>query len=204
MIQHEKLTFNFVEKAPAITSQEFTHLFARYREPLEKIAFSYIHDKPAAEDIVSDCFTRFWDKREDISLVSSPEAYLFTSVKNHCLNFLRNKATKLRIEKNIYNDIYNSIITEIEVLEETDSDTFFRGDIRHIFEEFAKTMPEMTRDIFFSSRFEGLTYDQIAGKYGISARKVKREIQKVLDILRKSLKDYLPSIIVTACFLLLY
>ena len=57
-------------------------------------------------------------------------------------------------------------------------------------------MPEMTRQIFFSSRFEDLTYEEIAAKYNVSPRKVKREIQSVLSMMRKSLKDYLPALLV--------
>lgn len=56
-------------------------------------------------------------------------------------------------------------------------------------------MPKETRDIFMSSRFEDLTYNEIAEKYGISPRKVKREIQNALEILRTSLKDYLPLVL---------
>lgn len=51
------------------------------------------------------------------------------------------------------------------------------------------------RDIFLSSRFENLTYNEIAEKYNITPRKVKREIQHVLEIMRTSLKDYLPLLI---------
>lgn len=51
------------------------------------------------------------------------------------------------------------------------------------------------RDIFLSSRFENLTYNEIAEKYSITPRKVKREIQHVLEIMRTSLKDYLPLLI---------
>ena len=36
---------------------------------------------------------------------------------------------------------------------------------------------------------------EIADKYGITPRKVKREIQHVLEIMRTSLKDYLPLIV---------
>ena len=56
-------------------------------------------------------------------------------------------------------------------------------------------MSELSRNIFISSRFEDLTYEEIAAKYGVSPRKVKREIQKSLEILRVSLKDYLPLIL---------
>ena len=39
--------------SPVISDQEFAALFSRFREPFVNIAFSYIHDRSAAEDIVS-------------------------------------------------------------------------------------------------------------------------------------------------------
>ena len=175
-----------------ISSQEFSLLFARWHDPFVNIAASYIHDRPAAEDIVADCFTRFWDKREELRLTSLPEAYLLTSVKNRCLNYLRDMATRMRISQNMQEDSYRAILTEIDILDGQEMALLFREDVQRIFAEFMKTLPPLTRNIFYSSRFEDLTYDEIADKYGVSSRKVKREIQKVLELMRASLKDYLP------------
>lgn len=185
--------------SPVISTQEFAALFSRFREPFVNIAFSYIHDRSAAEDIVSDCFARFWDKRHELQLSSLPEAYLLTSVKNSSLNFLRNKATRMRIEQDIQSDAYRALLSEIVVLDGQDMALLFKEEVQRIFQEFMRTMPKMTRDIFYSSRFEDLTYDQIADKYGVSSRKVKREIQRVLEVMRSSLKDYLPSILMLFC-----
>ncbi len=46
-----------------------------------------------------------------------------------------------------------------------------------------------------SSRFEDLTYEEIAQKYGVTTRKIKREIQKALEELRDSLGDYLLALL---------
>lgn len=72
----------------------------------------------------------------------------------------------------------------------------FCSDIERIFRDFLATMPEMTRNIFLDSRFGDMTYTEIAEKYGISQRKVKRDIQTVLANMRTSLKDYLPVIVI--------
>ena len=184
---------------PVVSSQEFATLFSRFREPFVNIANSYIHDRSTAEDIVSDCFTSFWDKRQEIQLNSPPEAYILTSVKNRSLNFLRDQATRMRIEQKMQSNAYRALLTEIDVLDGQDMAILFREEVRRIFEDFMKSMPKMTRDIFYSSRFEDLTYDEIAEKYGVSTRKVKREIQRVLSAMRSSLKDYLPIATLLFC-----
>lgn len=40
-----------------------------------------------------------------------------------------------------------------------------------------------------------MTYDEIAAQYGVSPRKVKREIQRVLADIRIALQDYLPLLL---------
>ena len=45
---------------------------------------------------------------------------------------------------------------------------------------------------------DAFIYKEIALKYNITPRKVKREIQHVLSIMRTSLKDYLPLIAIAA------
>ena len=178
----------------ALTPQEFSRLFTRYREPFVGIAASYLHDRAAAEDIVADCFTRLWDKRCDLQLTEKPEAYLLASIKNRCLNHLRDKAAHLRIEQKMHEDSYRALMTEIDILDGQDMALLFRDDVQRIFDDFMRQLPPISRNIFYSSRFEDLTYAEIAEKYGVTPRKVKREIQKVLDIMRVSLKDYLPII----------
>mgnify|MGYP004573198013 FL=1 len=74
-------------------------------------------------------------------------------------------------------------------------DDIFSAEVEGIFRKFLADLPELSLNIFISSRFEDLTYEEIAQKYGVTPRKVKREIQKALEKLRASLKDYLPVLL---------
>lgn len=181
-----------------ISAQEFGHIFVSYRDRFIAIAKSYIRDEVAAEDIVAESFTNFWDNRCKIDISAAPEAYILQSVKNRCLNYLRDKATRMRIQQQMQDCAYKMIITEMNILDNDDIGLIFRSDIEAIFKKLMTSMPESTRDIFLASRFESLTYAEIAEKYGVSQRKVKREIQHVLEIMRHSLKDYLPVFIFLA------
>ena len=86
-------------------------------------------------------------------------------------------------------------------MESEDLSLIFRADIAGIFSRLMEKSPEMTRNIFCSSRFEDMTYEEIAKRYNVSPRKVKREIQSVLAMMRSSLKDYLPAVAIPALLL---
>lgn len=176
-----------------ISPLEFGQLFTRYRDKFISIARSYVRNDAIAEDIVAESFTNFWDYRAQIGPDTVPEAYIMQSVKNRCLNHLRDQANRLRIQQKMHEDSYKAIMAEIGVLGKDEIGLIFRSDIEAIFKKLLSSVPESTRNIFLASRFENLTYSEIAEKYDISPRKVKREIQHVLEIMRTSLKDYLPA-----------
>ena len=179
-----------------ISAQEFGQLFMRYRDNFIAVARSYVRDEVVAEDIVAESFTNFWDNRSRIDIRTIPEAYILHMVKNRCLSYLRDRANRMRILQQMHEDSYKAIMAEIGVLGKDETGLIFQSDIAAIFNKLLATVPDSTRDIFLASRFGNLTYNEIADKYGISPRKVKREIQRVLGIMRISLKDYLPVMVI--------
>ena len=174
-----------------ITCKEFNTLYSTYRNKFCSIARSYVRDLAIAEDIVDECFTNFWDNREKIELTDIPEAYILQCIKNKCLNHLRDKATHLRIQQQIHEEGYQAMMTEIDLLAHDNMGLLFKAEIKEIFVKHLKDCSEISRNIFISSRFQNMTYEEIARKYDVSPRKVKREIQKNLEKLRTALKDYL-------------
>ena len=179
-----------------MTPQEFGALFTRYRDKYVTIAMSYVRDQSVAEDIVAESFTAFWDNHDRIELRTAPEAYILQAVKNRCLNHLRDRMTRMRIRQEMHTDAYKALIVETEMLASEDLGFLFEADVAKIFREFLSSLPMQTRDIFCASRFEGLTYNEIAEKYGITPRKVKREISQTLSRMRARLKDYLPLLLI--------
>ena len=174
-----------------ISCQEFSLLYTAYRAKFCSIARSYVRDAEISEDIVDECFTNFWDNRESIVLTDIPEAYILQSVKNKCLNHLRDKATHMRIHQEIQEEGYKAMMAEIEIMTTENIGFLLEDEVKKIFVESMKNCPELSRNIFLASRFHNLTYEDIAEKYNISPRKVKREIQKILTHLKLSLKDYI-------------
>ena len=181
--------------ASSISAEEFGRLFLRFKDKFISIACSFTRDRAAAEDIVTESFTAFWNGREHIELKSLPEAYVLQSVRNRCLNCMRNKAVRMRIEGDINSVSARAVEMEADILSEESISFLYRDEVQEIFMNFMKTMPDLTRKIFLASRMEGLTYNEIAERYGVTPRKVKRDIQKVLEIMRISLKDYLPVLL---------
>lgn len=182
----------------AITLSQFGDIYRRNRDKFVTIAKSYVRHQQAAEDIVADAFVKFWNNRSSITLKGLPEAYIMQSVKNMCLNYMRDQLTRLRISREFNNDRFKALEAEINFLASEDLGFIFTSEVEAIFLNVMDRFPELTRNIFYASRFQGMTYQEIAQRFGVSERKVKREITGVLASLRIALKDYLHIAILVA------
>lgn len=176
---------------------DFGRLFLRYRDRFVAIARSYVREQATAEDIVSECFASYLERRDALKIIH-PESYILKSVKNRCLNHLRDNAKMIQAgtsDDTNQDDRLKAMLPEISALSSEDMADIFSTEVRAIFTRFLDGLPEQSRSIFLFSRSGDMTYEKIAARYGVTPRKVKREIQTALKQLREELKDYLPAII---------
>jgi RNA polymerase sigma-70 factor (family 1) len=68
----------------------FEALFCEYFTLLTKYAEGFIFDRDDCEDIVQNLFINLWERADSLDIRTSIKAYLYQSVKNRCLNYLRN------------------------------------------------------------------------------------------------------------------
>ncbi len=77
------------------TELQFRGIFDKYFSGLVRFANRYVLNRQIAEDIVQGVFVELWEKRTNIFLIdNSLKVYLFTAVKNRCLNEIRNQHIK--------------------------------------------------------------------------------------------------------------
>jgi len=85
----------------------FEEIFRCYFISLHCYAKFYTGDSQLAEDLVHDVFFKIWETRDKINVHTSIKAYLYRSVHNNCIQYLRhlkvvqehNKAQENRLEE---------------------------------------------------------------------------------------------------------
>lgn len=145
-----------------------------------------------AEDIYMDVMMHFWEHRKELPSDIHIPSYLLASVKNRSLNFLRHKQVKSDTNYYLSDHGIRELNFRISSLEACDPIDLFTEEIRQIIDNTLDSLPEQTRMIFFMSRYENKTNKEIADNLGLSIKTVEYHIGRVLKLLRKSLKDYLP------------
>ncbi len=179
-----------------INQKHFDTLYAEYKPRFVTIAHSYIRDWALAEDLVNDSFLCFWEKRAELLLGDNKiPPYILGILRYKCIDALRERQTRFKARQTLYDHGLRNIRANLNALEDCDlAKTLFRQEIEEIFRRRLSEMPELSARIFMANRFEGMTYQQIADRYGLSTRKVTREIQRCLKLLREDLGDYLPLV----------
>jgi RNA polymerase sigma-70 factor, ECF subfamily len=171
---------------------DFSKLYSDYYVLLCTVADQYLKDKYLAEEIVGDIFLNFWEKYNDITIISSVKAYLIRAVQNRCVNYLEH----LKVEQKLK----QKIEAESTWLGLTESDNYplgclYEKELDSLIRKAMTSLPEQCRKIFLLSRDEELTYEEISQALNISVNTVKTQIKIALVKLREWLKDYLPIVI---------
>ena len=160
----------------------FRYLFEHYYPSLCLFAKRFIDDRETREDIVQEVFFRLWDKRKQITVMSSAQNYLLTSVRNLCLNYLRRQEVQQPFEDSMFDqpdDEEGDRLIQLRELEE-------------LLEQTLAKLPPEYRLAFELNRMEGKSLDEVAQRMGVSMRTVERYRDRALALLHTELKDYLP------------
>ena len=157
---------------------------------LYHLCLNYLHDDKVSEELVQDTFMKLWEIRETLNDQINIRNFLYTITKNNCLNYLRNQKISLKHQENMK---YLEMQFNYEALEKLGNYLQFE-ELRNKIDEAISKLPAEVIETFKLSRFEELSYREIADQQGISIKTVEARISKALRILRVELKDYLPVV----------
>ncbi|MDC3210157.1 RNA polymerase sigma-70 factor [Saprospiraceae bacterium] len=155
-------------------------LFRRHYKSICRSVYRILKDNNLAEDIAQEVFLGLWKKRDKLKITTSVQAYLKRTAVNKSLNFIRDQKIKFDDEEKMPVQ-YNNQSTSQQKLE--------ADDLQNLINDSIDLLPEKCRLVFTLSRFEEMTYQEIANELNISIKTVENQISKALKFLRKALKQ---------------
>lgn len=137
-----------------------------------------MRDQSAAENIVQDVFVKFWENRTGLNINVSLKSYLYTSVKNHCLNFIK--------RENVLNPFDENTEIVATMTDAADGQLEKSELIRDVHDAVSR-LPGKCREIFVMCKFDGLSYKEIAEVQNISINTVKTQLRRAMKYLSENL-----------------
>lgn len=141
-----------------------------------------VEDQALADDLAQEVFIKFWDKRQDLDIRFNLPAYLRKMAINQALAYLRSKKVRFSDELPVDKAAPASEKPDHLVLEQ---------ELSHLMEQAIDSLPERCKLVFRLSRFDGLSYQEIADAMEISIKTVENQMGKALKILREKLLPHL-------------
>ena len=171
----------------------FRDIFQDYYQPLCHLSMHYLEDKDEAKGVVQEAFVKLWEVRHELNPDSNLRNFLFTLVKNNCLNILKRRQILLKHHEKIR---WMEMHYQYESMARMGDDYLEFNELKDKIDLSIRNLPIHCRVVFEMSRFEDLKNREIADKLGVTQKTVEAHLTKALKILRNDLKDYLPIIAV--------
>ena len=162
----------------------FNFFFDKYYQKLIWFALLFVKHHDAAEEVVSDVLLNIFKKREKLARSENIEGYIFISIKNQCLKYLRKN------KRQVYFDDFES---EADLL----MTTIVSPEYEIIEHEFSivikKTLESLSpkrRLVFRMIKEEGLKYLDVAKLLNLSIKTVETHMGLALKTLHYNIESY--------------
>ena len=163
--------------------QAFTIIYQRYHKLLYVVAYKYLKNDCSAKDSVQQIFYRLWESRSVLIINMNLRNYLYTMLKNHLLNEIRNNY--MAMEKN-YELAQEKVEYEDDLL-----DNIEKKEIEEQLYQAINGLPEQKKQVCLYKLRGNLSNLEIANKMGISVPTVKTHYAQAVKMLREHFNKFL-------------
>ena len=163
----------------------FKAVFDEYFNALAAFGYKYVSDSFLVEDLVQEAFINFWEKRKDFTHINAVKSFLYTTVRNKCLNHLKHQAVVQKHEKALVYELESDHTFTSHVIEE---ETF-----NQLFIEI-RNLPPSAQEIMLLA-LNGLKNQEIADELKVSINTVKTQKKIAYSKLKENLGSHFNGIL---------
>jgi len=165
----------------------YNYVFDKYYPKLFWFAQIYVKQHSLAEEIVSDVMLNIFKKRQKLSESENIEGYIFISVKNQSLKYLRRQKRRLvidNIEKEGNLKLTSNESPEFE---------YISNEFNMILRDAVEALPPKRKKVFRMIKEEGLKYQEVATILDVSIKTIETHMGLALKAVHKCVEAYKES-----------
>jgi RNA polymerase sigma-70 factor (ECF subfamily) len=174
----------------------FQQLFQKYTPSVVNFAFHFLGNRGRAEEIAQEVFLQVYRWQERYEPKAKFSTWLFKIAHNHCLNEVRKGEYRVKSESlSPQEDAEGGgRARELPDTQLSKGEDLFAGkQAAARIMEILRRVPETQRTALMLSRFEGMSYREVADVLGVTEKAVKSLVFRATQRLKEELKDILDS-----------
>lgn len=161
-------------------ASDIAGLYAAEQGRLKRLVKRVVRSRTTAEDLVQQAFVKLIDNVDRGNVADIP-GYLAATARNLALNHIRDVARRSEVE--LSEADFHAIA---DARPSPEMAAIYRCELRRVLEAVAALSPRK-REAFVLHKFDGLTYDEVATRQGVSRATVISQIVSVLADLDRRL-----------------
>ncbi|PYO86436.1 MAG: hypothetical protein DMD37_06810 [Gemmatimonadetes bacterium] len=169
--------------APRARPSQWEAAFAAHYVALCEYVLRFVGSAETAEDIVQDLFLHLWDTRGPRDVLRLTRRYLHVAARNRALKYLRHR----RVADGWLERVNRDPTPRLE----TPEDVCLRRELDAAVQRAIAELPERCRATFLLRRREGLSYEAIAARRGVTLGTVKSQMWRAAVLLRSKLAAFI-------------
>lgn len=162
----------------------FDRLVERCRRRALNIAWHFLQDPEAAEDLAQEAFVRVYQARHTYHPTAQFSTWFTTIVTRLCLNERRRKKPGA---------VPPETLEDLADRGPTPEQSALRAELSRQVDAALAALPEKQRLAVILHRYEGFSYQEIAKSMGLSLAAVESLLHRAKQQLRKSLRPYVTG-----------
>lgn len=158
----------------------YQSIYYHFYKPLCIYILNYTSDRGLAEDIVQESLLKLWTKKNTLQSADTLGSFLYRTAYHHFIDYCRKeKYINAELEEFRKNSLN-------ELLEENNE--VFKSRLERV-KQGIETLPPKCKEIFILNKKQGLSYKEIAERFGIAPKTVENQIGKALKLIREKVKE---------------
>ena len=169
--------------------EKFEGFMKNYQDMVFSTALRLLGSQADAQDIAQTVFLKAYDAFASLSGSPTAGGWLKTVTTNLCLNHLTRYRARWRFFSELRKEESDIEFVDTVAAPEVLQQGLDEADRRRLIETALHKLPDGQRVPLVLFHFEDVPYDEIAERLGISLSKVKTDIHRGREALRKHLTD---------------
>lgn len=172
-----------------ITNKQFEQVFRDNYSKLCVYAQRFVVDYNLAEEMVSDAFYKFYNKKEKLDLKYSISNYLFKMVYNNCIDYLKYKKRISNVniidETGEKNEVFTYTVDQLVFYEQDESE--YNEQLNLKLQNSLNLLPDQCRQVIKMRKIDGLSHTEISQELNISKKTIETQIYRGMKKIKASL-----------------